>query len=413
MAIDRKVILFLLCLVFFSPFKAYAVEKDSRVMVFQGGGASIAMFLGMLAAFEDHGRPPDLIIGSCGGSIAAVIAHVFDSRRERMNIVRSKQFYNLIKNITPHENYETLTQGLRLIGKLYSKYKIRQKIPDIWNEYLFDIPQDLDIDLPMDVFTDKRPRIVIIAGKAIYNEEDVHQKRKGGKLFQQVLFTDSATAKSLRKFISPLSQIQNSTVLAEVDVITDVGLRDAARASIADSFYLSPKEIKGEWFVAGTIDLFPLELARTLADEVAMNKRSSFSWFAKGMFWASYNIDINERRHKVFNSTIDYLIDTERIPGHLHFMHWPNWSEWEIESRLPSNYNAYVTRVAQQFRFGYNRASMAIWNNRDTDLLGETRIPSNQSPEILFNFLYSERMKKSDFLTEDNRPLHSTVNNRN
>ena len=49
------------------------LQKYKRAVVFSGGGSRFAVYGGIFSAMKDMGYEPDLIIGSCGGAMAASI----------------------------------------------------------------------------------------------------------------------------------------------------------------------------------------------------------------------------------------------------------------------------------------------------------------------------------------------------
>src|SRR4051812_2247043 len=73
--------------------------KYKRAMVFSGGGFQTAMFLGMLEGVESLGVHPDVFVASCGGSLAAAIAHVYPDSGDRRKLLESEEFHDFLLSI--------------------------------------------------------------------------------------------------------------------------------------------------------------------------------------------------------------------------------------------------------------------------------------------------------------------------
>lgn len=67
-----------------------------RAVLFSGGGTRFGLYLGMYAALDEMGLKPDLLIASCGGSLAAAIIQAFERDAERKSYLQSEEFYRFI-----------------------------------------------------------------------------------------------------------------------------------------------------------------------------------------------------------------------------------------------------------------------------------------------------------------------------
>lgn len=47
-----------------------------RLQLFSGGGSRFGYYLGSYAALVDNDLTPDIIIGTCGGSLSALLVHL-------------------------------------------------------------------------------------------------------------------------------------------------------------------------------------------------------------------------------------------------------------------------------------------------------------------------------------------------
>ena len=346
---------------------AFAEPKKKVAMVFDGGGFKTAMFLGMLKGAEETGHTPDIIIGTCGGSIPAAIAHSIDGSEKQLEFVQSKPFYYLLRSIE-FTNYSAVGKIISLAKNFYTKYKWQRMIPDIFHDYLMNVPNSFNLKEISKNFTPSKYRTVIVASRILYNEENLGGKRdKGENLFQESIFTDEVTAKELNGFIAPNSLYKNSSVASKVDFITDANLDEAARASISDPFYMAPGNYKGERYVTGAVDLYPIELAKKIADEIIFVYPSKFGVVEEGAIFATFNFSHNKRHRQVFHQKIDYLIDSTDFPPELELEPKLNLLAWKINSRVPQTYEEYREITRLQFEFGYKRALDASNNANAKD----------------------------------------------
>ena len=332
-------------------------STDKKIaMVFNGGGFKTAMFLGMLKGSTESGIKPDVIIGTCGGSIPAAIAHTLETSDQQLEFIQSEEFYNLLKSIE-FTKYASVGKTLLMAKDFYTKYRIDRIIPDIYNNFLMKVPMHLQLESISNNFVEINHRTVIIASKILYKEQDSGNKRSvDQELFQESIFTDADTANKLQGIEAPASHYINTSVAQEMSFITDANVEEAARASISDPFYMAPGEFNGDRFVTGAVDLYPFEIAKKLADEIIFAYPPQFDIVEQGAILATFGFPQNKRRAEVFNKKIEYLIDYTDFPSELDFTPKPNFLTWKMKSRIPLNYEEYRSIIKKQYDFGYTRA---------------------------------------------------------
>jgi len=328
--------------------------NQKRSMIFNGGGFKTAMFLGMLKGAKDSNLAPDYIIGTCGGSIPAAIAHSINDYMAQLEFVRSRKFYKMLKSISLSE-YSSVGKTLGLAKDFYAKYKMNGIIPDLFDNFLMNVPENIDLPEISSDFTPYSHSTIIVASKILYTKKDIEVERGDRKLFQQVLFTDEATTQKLIGLKAQASKVEGSSVLSEIELITNATLTEAARASISDPFYMEPAYFAGERYITGAIDLYPIEVAKRLASEVISVYPDRFDIIEEGAIYATFNFSHNERHKYVYSKEIDYLIDYTDFPSELKFTPKPDFLAWEIKSRLPISYEEYREVVRKQFNYGYRR----------------------------------------------------------
>ena len=117
------------------------LQKYKRAVIFSGGGSRIAVYGGIFSALKNMGYTPDLIIGSCGGAIAAAIINSFETDIEIKEYMKSLELYNFMKSLKL-----TKEKMLYRIGIDCKLRELRKKlyIENIFDKYLVDIPENLE-----------------------------------------------------------------------------------------------------------------------------------------------------------------------------------------------------------------------------------------------------------------------------
>lgn len=85
-------------------------------MIFSGGGFKTAMYLGMYQAARDQNLNPDIIIGTCGGSISAAIAHSILDPEKLIEFLQSQNFYQFMKSIEINRAFQKLMNSIRKLS---------------------------------------------------------------------------------------------------------------------------------------------------------------------------------------------------------------------------------------------------------------------------------------------------------
>jgi len=297
-------------------------QKFERAVVLSGGGLNIFRYLGWLEGIELGGKPADVMIGTCGASLAIAVANALPDHQDRLDYVLSRDFFELINSakIRNGEKFWSPSNVLNLLffyfGKLWIQGELRM-FPDIFDWYIVDAPQGYslpELDIP---FNRDRSRIssVIVAARPMFGPEEVSVTTSWKRhRYREVYFTDPETARLLEGFDSPTAGVdtwfRKSRVLSETEVIVDATVAQAARASIADPYLVNPAIIDGEYFITGAVDLHPLELAYQIADEVVMNYAPPFSRSIEIQgIYDTFGFDANYRLRTVNDHHADYWVD--------------------------------------------------------------------------------------------------------
>lgn len=294
---------------------ASAQEKPfRRALVLTGGGFKFLYFIGMYDALKDSGWVPDIIISTCGASVAMAVIHGEPDRYRRLELIQSEAMLDAIRGFRLERGgFRDIERLLRHISRYQRGWEAGSDvIPDVFNLAFYD---DDPVNLPgwHRSFEDRspgEPHLLMLGSTIGFGPEDVGTRRRGRKLFVETYFTDSVVARHLKGFTSPIAAaFPGSAVATETRVRTDISVGDAAMISIRDPFLFKPIRKGDTWFMGANVDLYPLELARHLADEVVMTFNSPFNDFEIRAIGVSLGYDMNARLRQVTGSPVDRWID--------------------------------------------------------------------------------------------------------
>jgi len=155
-----------------------------------------------------------------------------------------------------------------------------------------------------------------------------------------------------------------STVDVPTDVIYGKSLDQASRASISDAYYINSIQMDGFHFLAGAIDLYPLEVARHLAEKVIVSYDSTFDTYVSlPSHYNVYKYNINERNQLVKNSYADYWIDRTDFGKMIDEIGIsPALTFRKAKSGVPEDLESYRKRVDLLWEWGKARAVEAVWD---------------------------------------------------
>lgn len=331
-------------------------------MVMAGGGFRFGYYLGMYAAAVDSGNKPDLLLASCGGSIAAAIIQALPDDAQRKAWISSPTMYQFLCGLqsTPKA---TIGRSVWYALKRGLTEKRACVIPDLFDDYFFDIPVRLPLPIPQ---VEPMVAVAIIGGKILFSKEDVGKLRRHRKLFAEMVFSNPRTAALLQDMSSPLSDPRWGENAIARDLLVDVSMpiSDAVRVSIADMFYFSCYSYQANYYTGGMVDLFPIELAKRLAQRVIMELKAPFNQvFAIPAWRAVLGVDGNERLRYVHDQFADIWIDVSDIRGALHkcgMQKKISWTRNRLFLLMPTHYEIYQEHIETQWQYGYQRGLEAF-----------------------------------------------------
>jgi len=360
--------------------------RFERVLVYPGGGFQFAMFLGMLDGLESQGERPDVVIGSCGGAVAAAIATTIGSSAERKAFVESPAFFRVLRSATVEDT------GLgAVLGRLWSlnwHQWFGDRVPDVFNGTLVSLPARVPVPVLDRPFGASGIRAVIVAARVKFQPAEVGNPRNGRKLYQEVFFTDAETAGDLGGFDSPIARLfPESAVGGATEVIRDRHPGEAARVSITDPFYLNPVALDdGHYYLTGAIDLYPVEVAQRLAKRILMPFPSGFKSFAeRKAIKNTFDYDNTRRLQYVTGGSVARWIDisdADRLYAEHGFD--PRFHVWSlsVKSGVPEGYEEYRRAVQAQWAYGRERAIQALREPENSKAHIRVLDDTNTTPDI-------------------------------
>jgi predicted acylesterase/phospholipase RssA len=351
---------FILILALFSASPAHA-QAFKRALVIGGGGISPGVALGMIAGAQAAGYKPDLIVTSCGSSLGAALYASFGDARQALAYAKSETFYRSFAPLVKIDSRFALTLKRRLDGAAANP----TLLPELFDSNILKVPEDVTGLLPREQFPAKGPRLVVVAARALFGPGMEGRDPGAGPLFRETFITDPATAQLLRGRASTVKQtFPYSRVAMATETLTGIALSQAVRASISDPYYINPARIGGHYYFGGAVDLFPIETAQSLADEVLAN-------FPVGLYTAYEDLAIN--------STFGFAqSDRSWIASQHKRVKWldssgtngisldPNLFGLLFLNKMPRTHEKFAEAIERQFQFGYARALEAVKAQRAT-----------------------------------------------
>jgi hypothetical protein len=287
-------------------------EKFRRCMVMGGGGGRLAAYLGMHAAACDAGLAPDLVIGTCGGALAAALVHTEPDPARRLAWMAGPEMYRFWSGFRAAPG-ATLSATLAAAVARWLDPRCAPRLPQVHAQALFDAPTRWP-QLAWRASGDT-PEAVLLGARVLYNAADTGQPRAGRRLFQQVAFCRPGLAARLGGGTAPPGgpDWPGSAVAADLAVRSDVALTDAVRISFTDMIYLPAAPLNDEHFIGGVVDLVPVELASRWAHQVWIERKAAATWTLAPAWRHVLGIDADRRLQAVDRTPVALRIDTRRL----------------------------------------------------------------------------------------------------
>ncbi|MBV6323369.1 hypothetical protein KVP70_20760 [Duganella sp. HSC-15S17] len=337
--------------------------RYQRCMVLAGGGFRFGYYLGMHAAAIDAGQEPDLLLATCGGSVAGAIIRNLPDSAARKAWLASPQMYAFFSSLRSGSRATPLRAVTSIALRRLNGARAAH-IPDLYNDYLFEIPPVLPLPPEPALASACAPALAILGGRLLFGPGEVGQLRQGRAIYRVTLFGDARTAALAAGQPSAIGRDGWTNAVAhELEIDTAMSLADAARISIADMVYFRCQSAGGADYTGGVIDLFPIELAQCLAQHISMEMKQSYDQFtAIPALRSVFGFDANQRLRHVHGQSVDVWIDTSDVSVALRGTGVQKriaWRHNRVQLVAPASYEQYVADVETQWLYGYRRAQEA------------------------------------------------------
>ena len=378
-----------------------------RVQLFSGGGSRFAYYLGSYAALVAHDLKPDVIVGTCGGSLSAYLVNLAPDPKDLQELMCSRELYRVItaiRHVAPDEANRRLkirymTQALkrwRLSRQVSNRQKQQQA--DSYDRLLDELQQlamfridnegqwldELSHFSPNhnNLYNPTAPEIAIIASRlyqtadqTLTTDSSVYDEFK----LQELLFAPPCLAVSEHFdeiLNAPAHTFADRRIHQSVNIVKQWEFNPAVRASMADMYYLPPTHIETlGWCLGGVINLTPVELACQLGQTVFAETKAGYdSWLAAPAIQRVFGFDPNERLAQVHGyqpMETSSLMKSERNSHQLHWLPFAdngqqlagqhvqkrfNIKQMTVEL-IHSDYDGFVQQMQAQWQYGYQRTA--------------------------------------------------------
>jgi len=348
-----------------------ASKPFKHAIIFSGLALDFTAYLGLYDAAVEAGKSPDLIIATSGGAVAAGIIAAYPDKNERLAFLESETFYHFMSDL-PVTNNRPINFFTRLPRFVPRTYGLAPLTPNLWRKPLSQPPNlaeqvEFDVPFPSDP---EGPRVILIAGKLEFCRPNA--LRIGKKLFTETWMTDPQTGASLAGMASPVgSKFRRSSVLEDAEVRTELSIGEALLASISEPYLFTPAMVGGEEYTGGAIDLWPVELAHTLADDLTLPKLPDLTRTIELAFGSVFEYSNKRRMREVQNTAVTHWVDLEDNREVLKDDSF--WFKLEMVKEesdgsrsyviprprvvytAPATYEGFLERIRLQYNYGYER----------------------------------------------------------
>ena len=382
-----------------------------RVQLFSGGGSRFGYYLGSYAALVAHDLTPDMIVGTCGGSLSAYLVNLAPDPKDLQELMCSRELYRVItaiRHVAPDEVSKRLK--IRCMTQAFKRWRLtkqkadgqRQQQADNYERSLDELQQlamfrvdneerwldelsGFSLKHNNNLCNPTAPEIAIIASRlyptanqGITASNSVHNDFR----LQELLFAPPRLAALdliAEKLNSPAHTFANGRITQSVKTLTKWDFAPAIRASMADMYYLPPTHIAAlGWCLGGVINLTPIELACQLGHSVFAETKAGYdSWLAAPAIQRVFGFDPNERLAQVqgFDSTETLpRADSVKTSPRVNQLHWLPFADnaqqlarQHVQKRfnirqmtvelIHSDYDGFVQQMQAQWRYGYQRTA--------------------------------------------------------
>ena len=384
------------------------VKPYERVQLFSGGGSRFGYYLGSYAALAAHDLTPDIIVGTCGGSLSAYLVQLAPDPKDLQALMCSRELYRVItaiRHVAPDEANKRLK--LRYMTHALKRWRLSrqrdngqgQRQADSYERLLNELQQLAMFRIDNEQYwldelsqfaasdngsaVDKAtPEIAIIASRLYQSPTDGLCNKK--PVLQELLFapprlanlSNSLSSLADEQMTSPAHTLANGRIHPSVKVQTQWDFAPVIRASMADMYYLPPTHIAElGWCLGGVINLTPIELACQLGNSVFAETKAGYdAWLAAPAIQRVFGFDPNERLAAVHGYQPISVSPRTNTTNKNRQLHWLPFADNEQQLRgqnvqkrfnlkqmtvelIHSDYDGFVQQMQAQWQYGYQRTA--------------------------------------------------------
>ncbi|MBF2718308.1 patatin-like phospholipase family protein [Psychrobacter sp. NG254] len=383
-----------------------SIKPYERVQLFSGGGSRFGYYLGSYAALVAHDLTPDMIIGTCGGSLSAYLVNLAPDPKDLQALMCSRELYRVIaaiRHVSPDEanrrvKIRYMTHAVkrwrlskqrdngqsqqqadsyeRLLDELQQLAMFRIDNEEQWLDELSSFASSENGSSQPNAST---PEIAIIASRlyqapidGLYNEQLKLQEL----LFAPPRFEHFVSSLTDGEMRSPAHAFASERIHQAIEIRTQWDFAPVVRASMADMYYLPPTHIAElGWCLGGVINLTPIELACQLGDSVFAETKAGYdSWLAAPAIQRVFGFDPNERLSAVHGYQPMEVTSHTNTASNNHQLHWLPFADNEqqlagqnVQKRfnlkqmtvelIHADYDGFVQQMQAQWQYGYQRTA--------------------------------------------------------
>ena len=325
-----------------------------NALILPGGGFGQAMHIGTYHAMLESGIRPDLIIGTCGGGLAAAIIEKYpNDPQAQIDFLLKPEVHQLMLSIDKTRAGKTFNVIPLLINskRLAKKTKFLKK-------YILDVSQDFSVfqDSKMTEASGSKDFSTII--QSVEYAPAQNKERP----YTQIYFTDESTAKYLEGHESPLFYVPKSRVSLNTETITDFKLADVSRATIADPYLMKPLYKDNQIFMTGAIDALPIGLASQLAYNTFYYYENDLPGPFDRLFKATFGFRMMDKIDRERVSTSESMISNQHFNEESSVDPKFGLSKG-IHSGVPKSYEKYKKIVLAQYQIAKDEVKKIIQQN--------------------------------------------------
>lgn len=368
-----------------------SVKPFKRLLMFSGGGSRFGYYLGAYAALTDQQQQPDIILASCGGSLAAALVHIAPDPVQLKHLATSQPLHAMLQRLQPKppiyyqsNAYYTLKRIMQNFTRTNVSIDSQTLLHELQTLALFQIEHEavqpwLDINqLTRSISPSSMasPALAMIASRICPHTLPAQ--------LQQVVFIDQKIAAVMQhnEHECALHHYATQRIHPYIRYVSNWRLADAVRASIADMYYLPPIFIGDNteqpdddkllgWCLGGVIDLTPIELANRLAQCVFAETKADYNRIlAVPAIKRVFGFDANQRLNQVLrhqsniNTVLHWLPFADNaiaLKGQC-IQKQLNWRAGTVNLQQPS-YPEFIVQMQQQWHYGYSRTQHYLQQN--------------------------------------------------